>query len=379
MLKLPPISLYIHIPWCQRKCPYCDFNSHEHRGELPQRAYIDALLADFKLDMPLLQGRPLHSIFIGGGTPSLFDASSFAALFTGLQQMVEFSSQIEITLEANPGTAEAEKFAAFRHAGINRLSLGIQSFEDKKLQALGRIHDGRQSGRAIDIARAAGFDNLNLDLMYGLPEQTRQQALTDLDTAIGMQSEHLSWYELTIEPNTRFYNTPPLLPEEDHIIIVQEQGLKLISASGLQRYEVSAYAGKGKQARHNINYWEFGDYLGIGAGAHGKITLAQEQRIVRNRKIKQPNHYLRQDISYTAARDTVSASELVLEFLMNAFRLTGGFTAPLFEERTGLAFSTIRKRIEYLVSAGLLSMQHDRISPTQTGQLLINNLLEEFL
>lgn len=379
MLELPPLSLYIHIPWCIRKCPYCDFNSHQQTDELPQLDYVDALLQDFALDLPLSQGRALHSIFIGGGTPSLFTASAYQRLFTGLRDMITFPPGMEITMEANPGSVEAEKFQGFRQSGINRLSLGIQSFNDSKLKALGRIHDGTQALRAVSIARAAGFDNLNLDLMFGLPDQSGPQALADLQQAIDQEPEHLSWYQLTIEPNTHFYSAPPDLPDDDQLMEVQQQGVALLDAAGLQRYEVSAYANQNKRSVHNRNYWEFGDYLGIGAGAHGKVTLAADDLIVRTRKIKQPGHYLRQDLNFMAARDRVNRDELAIEFMLNALRLTDGFSVALFETRTGLPFSAIQKQIEYLVSEQLLSLQGERIVPTATGQLFVNTILEEFL
>ncbi len=290
LLQLPPLSLYVHVPWCVRKCPYCDFNSHQKTGELPEAEYVDALVADALADLPGVQGRALQSIFIGGGTPSLFSAQAYERLFTELQRHIGFAPDIEITLEANPGTAERARFADYRRAGINRLSIGIQSFDPHQLQQLGRIHDDADAHKAIDFARAAGFDNVNLDLMYGLQDQTPAGALADLRAALEHAPTHLSWYQLTIEPNTELFKRPPPLPEEDTLIDIQEAGLALLGTHGFERYEISAFAQPGRQARHNLKYWRFGDYLGIGAGAHGKLSWPARDESLRTRKKRQPAH-----------------------------------------------------------------------------------------
>ncbi len=375
-LSLPPLSLYIHIPWCVRKCPYCDFNSHQRDGALPEQEYISALLRDFKQDLPYVQGRQIKSVFFGGGTPSLFSAAAYERLLTELQTMVEFAADIEITLEANPGTAERQKFADYRKLGINRLSIGIQSFNDQQLKNLGRIHVSDDSRKAVEFAHAAGFDNLNLDIMYGLQEQSLASALADLQETIALAPRHISWYQLTIEPNTEFFKRPPSLPVENLLLDIQDQGLERLNASGFQRYEVSALSQPGCQARHNVNYWQFGDYLGIGAGAHGKISMTAQQTIVRTRKKKQPAHYL---ADCTAVTTVVSAQDLPLEFMLNALRLQDGFTIELFEAHTGMAFSTVAKKIESLHAKGLLDVTEDRIKTSAKGMQFLNSVLEEFL
>ncbi len=377
--RLPPLSLYIHIPWCVRKCPYCDFNSHQREGELPEYDYISALLRDFKQDLHYVQGRQIKSVFFGGGTPSLFSAAAYQRLLTGLQTMVEFAADIEITLEANPGTAERQKFADYFKLGINRLSIGIQSFNDQQLKNLGRIHASDDSRKAVEFAYAAGFENINLDIMYGLENQSLASALADLQETIALAPKHISWYQLTIEANTEFFKRPPTLPVENLLIDIQDQGLELLSASGFQRYEVSAFSRPGQQARHNVNYWQFGDYLGIGAGAHGKISIAAQQgfeSIVRTRKKKQPGHYL---ADCTAATAAVSAADLPLEFMLNALRLQNGFTLDLFEAHTDLPFSIVAKQIESLHAKGLLEVTDDRIKTSPKGMQFLNSVLEEFL
>ena len=380
-LTLPPLSLYIHVPWCIRKCPYCDFNSHQSKGELPEDEYVAALLSDFVQDLPYVQGRAIQSIFIGGGTPSLFSADAYDTLFNGLLRYASFTDDIEITLEANPGTAEMMKFADYRRAGINRLSIGIQSFDEQQLGHLGRIHNSAESRRAIDFARRAGFDNLNLDLMYGLKDQSCEQALADLHAGLSHAPEHLSWYQLTIEPNTEFYKRPPTLPPEDELINIQEAGLALLRDSGFQRYEISAFARQGHRSRHNLNYWRFGDYLGIGAGAHGKITLPGERRLLRTRKNRQPGHYLQgaSTMQFTAGSDDIAQDDLALEYLLNVLRLQEGFTAGAFEGATGLGYGVIAKQIESLLGKSLLCMDNDRIRPTEKGLQFLNTVLEEFL
>ncbi|MEZ5490102.1 MAG: radical SAM family heme chaperone HemW [Gammaproteobacteria bacterium] len=379
MLELPPLSLYIHVPWCIRKCPYCDFNSHAAGGDLPEEAYLAALLNDFRRDREYIQGRPLQSIFIGGGTPSLLSAGFYDELLSGLGNSVNFASDMECTLEANPGTVEMQRFSGFRSAGINRLSLGIQSFSNSALQALGRIHDGAEAEKAIAICQRAGFDNYNLDIMYGLPGQTPRQAENDLRKAIGFAPAHLSWYQLTMEPNTAFYSNPPQLPDEDTLVEIMESGFSLLEEAGLNRYEISAYARPGRPSRHNLNYWQFGDYLGIGAGASGKITFATENRLIRTRKVRQPNHYLSVQDNYAAEVKDVEPDSLDLEFLMNALRLINGFETDLYQSRTGKSFGTIRKRLEYLQQEGFLQVTDSSVRPTAKGVLFTNNLLENFL
>lgn len=395
VLTLPPLSLYIHVPWCVRKCPYCDFNSHEHEGSgaLPEDDYVSALLDDMRHDLKYVQQREIHSIFIGGGTPSLLSAKAYDRLLNGLQKSLTFSSDIEITLEANPGTAEREKFADYYTAGINRLSLGIQSFDARQLKNLGRIHDQHDAERAIEFARSAGFRRLNLDLMYGLQDQTSASALADLHKAIAFAPEHLSWYQLTIEPNTAFYKHTPALPPEDTLIDMQEAGLALLADSGFMRYEISAFARAGEASRHNLNYWRFGDYLGIGAGAHAKLTEPHKARIVRLRKRKQPAHYLQaarhsltqQDSNllvrypYMADASPIEADDLPVEFLLNALRLREGFTVSQFETLTGLPFSRHLKQVESLQHQGLLTVDGERISTTERGYQFLNSVLEAFL
>jgi len=379
MLELPPLSLYIHVPWCVRKCPYCDFNSHEAGAAIPEANYVQALCEDFTHDLPLIQNRQIQSVFIGGGTPSLFSAGAYKKLFQHLRQHADFATDCEITLEANPGTAEAEKFAAYREAGINRLSLGIQSFDDAQLKTLGRIHDATEARAAITMATAAGFDNFNLDLMHALPGQSPEQAVEDLEQALAFKPTHLSWYQLTIEPNTVFYRNPPVTPQEDHVIAMQEMGRTLLQRNGLLRYEVSAYARANKYSRHNLNYWQFGDYLGIGAGAHSKITQPATGSIFRIRKHKQPNHYLANQVSRVAEQSVLEAADLPIEFLLNALRLREGFEPQLFESRTGIPFSTIGKRVDYLISQELLVMAGQYMRPTDKGYELLNSVLEEFV
>lgn len=379
--SLPPLSLYIHFPWCIHKCPYCDFNSHELKTPLPEQQYIDALLADLDQELPAVWGRPIISIFMGGGTPSLFSPEAIDKLLSGLRARLNFSSDIEITMEANPGTAEQAKFNEFYHAGINRLSVGIQSFNDEHLQKLGRIHDRKEAIRAAEISHDAGFENFNLDLMFGLPNQTIDQALDDIKTAIALEPAHLSHYQLTIEPNTLFYHQPPHIPEDDISWDIQQQCQATMAKHDYLQYEVSAYARPDRRCRHNRNYWEFGDYLGIGAGAHDKITLPQQQCIQRKWKVKQPKRYLE-----TAATESclqgqrqLSRQDAAFEFMMNALRLTEGFETRLFNQNTGLAISIIEKPLRDAETKGLLSWSKHNITPTEKGKRFLNDLIELFL
>ncbi len=374
---LPPLSLYVHVPWCVRKCPYCDFNSHASQGELPEQAYLEALLDDLEQDLEAAAGRTIGTIFFGGGTPSLLSPQFFGRLLEALAGRLDLADDAEITLEANPGTVEQRRFEGFRAAGINRLSIGIQSFQSEYLTALGRIHDGEDARRAIEAARQAGFDNFNLDLMHGLPGQTADQALQDIKTALSFEPPHLSWYQLTIEPNTEFYRRPPRLPDEEHLWAIQEEGTQLLAEAGFANYEISAWSRPGREARHNLNYWTFGDYLALGAGAHGKLTIPGENRIFRYWKTRQPAHYLGRIGSRTAGKTDIEIEERPLEFLMNALRLRKGSSEALFEARTGLPLNVIAEPLERARRQGL--MQTDRLQATDQGRLQLNGLLELFL
>lgn len=376
--QLPPLAAYVHIPWCVRKCPYCDFNSHAAGPELPETDYVDAVLADLEQDLVHVHGRPLTSIFFGGGTPSLFSAAALGRLLEGIERRVPFAPDIEITLEANPGTFEQAKFSAYRQLGINRLSIGVQSFQGDKLKALGRIHDGSEAIRAADMARNAGFDNFNLDLMHGLPDQSLDDALYDLRTAIAQGPTHLSWYQLTMEPNTVFWSQPPQLPEDDLLWDIQEAGQALLAEAGYAQYEVSAYARAGRQARHNLNYWTFGDFLGIGAGAHAKLS-SPEGRIQRTWKTRLPKDYLDPAKAFQAGARELDADELPFEFLMNALRLTDGVPAGLYPQRTGLPLADLAASRREAEAQGLLQADPARLAATPKGQLFLNDLLQRFL
>jgi oxygen-independent coproporphyrinogen-3 oxidase len=381
-LSLPPLSLYIHVPWCVRKCPYCDFNSHKADETLPEQEYIESLLADLERDLAWVQGRTIQSIFIGGGTPSLLSVKAFEDLFTGLRKRLIFASDIEVTLEANPGTFEAEKFKGYHDLGINRLSIGIQSFQDHQLKHLGRIHSGQEAIKAVQLAKDAGFNNFNLDLMHGLPDQSLQDALNDIQKAIDLGPTHISWYQLTIEPNTEFYKYPPKLPKDETLWSIQEAGQSLLAKHGFSQYEISAYAQAGKQARHNINYWQFGDYLGIGAGAHGKITLIDndptKSTIIRTSKTRLPKDYLNTQKIHSVNTEEILPEDRDLEFFMNALRLYQGTPFEIFEQRTGLGVEHCKTKIESAIDAGLLE-KGSEIKTTKKGQLFLNELLEKFL
>ena len=376
--SLPPLSLYVHIPWCVRKCPYCDFNSHAAGPEIPEQAYIQRLVADLQQDQPLAQGRKLTSIFFGGGTPSLFTAAGIGQIVSAAEKIIGFKEDIEITLEANPGTFEQEKFSDFRSVGINRLSIGIQSFNDAHLTKLGRIHSGNQALSAIDTARTAGFENFNLDLMHGLSGQSLAEASADIQQAIDLGANHISWYQLTIEPNTEFYSRPPLLPEDDILADIQQMGMALLDQHGYAQYEVSAFAQPGQRSQHNINYWQFGDYLGIGAGAHGKITLPGQGQIIRSNKTRQPDNYLSRDIQTLAQQKPIPSEELAMEFMMNGLRLREGVPANYFTERTGLSGSSIEQQVQKLQSQGLLEMDSQQFRATALGYQFLNSLLQGF-
>lgn len=376
-LTLPSLSLYIHIPWCIKKCPYCDFNSHVAENNIPEDHYIKALLQDIENDLPYVQNRKLSSIFFGGGTPSLFSAKAIEKILNYTELKIGFEHDIEITLEANPGTFEYQKFSDFKLAGVNRLSIGIQSFDDRQLKNLGRIH---KKNEAIEAARAAKHldFNFNLDLMHGLPGQTPLQAMDDLEIAIDLLPEHISWYQLTIEPNTVFHQSPPILPQEDMLSEIQQQGVDMLSNAQFQQYEISAYAKPGKQSKHNLNYWQFGDYLGGGAGAHGKFTSLEDQAIYRTTKTRLPNHYLDRKDQYISNLHTISEEELPLEFMMNALRLFNGVPSSFYQQRTGLLLNTLNSEILTLRQKGLMTTDSQKLCCTPLGLRFLNELLGHF-
>jgi oxygen-independent coproporphyrinogen-3 oxidase len=378
MLELPPLSLYVHIPWCVRKCPYCDFNSHESDTKIPENDYLQALFRDLTNDLPWVQNRKIHSIFFGGGTPSLFSANAIEKIIQRAETLIGFEDDIEITLEANPGTAEQQKFADFNAAGVNRLSIGVQSFNNDHLNALGRIHDGDNALKAIEMAQICGFERFNIDLMHGLPNQTRVQAISDLETAINTGATHISWYQLTIEPNTAFYSKPPILPIEDQLADIQDLGQQTLAKAGFEQYEISAFARNDQQCKHNINYWQFGDYLGIGAGAHGKITLPDQNSIIRSAKTRLPKHYLNQDSSALTSDTPIAQDQLALEFMMNALRLTDGVKKNLLNSRTGLSTDQIEEKIEQLNQEGFLRHHPSNYCTTDLGARFLDTLLQRF-
>lgn len=377
----PPLGLYVHVPWCVRKCPYCDFNSHESKGDIPEAAYVDALLVDLEQELPAVWGRPVASMFIGGGTPSLLSPEALDRLLSGVRARLRLLPDAEITLEANPGTVEAGRFSEYRAAGINRLSIGVQSFDDDLLQRLGRIHGRREAIRAAETAHAAGFDNFNLDLMFGLPAQSPAQGREDVATAIALEPAHLSYYQLTLEPNTAFGYRPPTLPDEDVIIQMQQAGQAQLAAVGYAQYEVSAYAREGRQCSHNLNYWQYGDYLGIGAGAHGKVTDVVAGRIERYAKMRHPRDYLAAAATAerVSSRSAVARDEAGFEFMMNALRLREGFATDLFTQRTGLALTAVTRPLQEAERRGLIAWTPQRVCPTQRGYDFLNDLLELFL
>lgn len=378
----PPLSLYVHLPWCVRKCPYCDFNSHEQRGELPFAAYVDALLADLDHDLPLVWGRTIHSVFFGGGTPSLFPAEAIDAFLQAASARLRFAPNLEITLETNPGTAEHGRFEHYRDAGVNRISFGIQTFDDATLQRLGRIHDSAEAVAAVALAREAGFDNFNLDLMYALPQQTLAMAERDIERAVALQPSHISHYQLTLEPNTVFAAKPPTgIPDEDDAWEMQEHCQTLLADAGYAQYEVSAYARPGRQCEHNLNYWRFGDYLGIGAGAHGKITLGAEQAILRRWKLKHPAAYLVAAGTPQAigGDERIEPGRRPFEYMLNALRLNEGFSLAQFEPRTGLTRAAIADALATARERGWLQMNGDRVVPTDLGRRFTNDVIALFL
>ena len=375
---LPPLALYVHIPWCLKKCPYCDFNSHERRGEMPEARYVDALLADLELALPSIWGRRVHTVFFGGGTPSLFAPESIDRILAGVRARVALAPDAEITLEANPGTFERARFAGFKAAGINRLSVGVQSFEPRFLDALGRVHDADEA-RAAAAAAIEIFGNVNLDLMYALPGQTLADAQSDLDEALRFSPPHLSFYHLTIEPNTLFHRYPPALPDDETAADIEDAIAETLGAAGYLHYETSAYARPGHECRHNVNYWRFGDYLGIGAGAHSKLSF--QERVVRQIRHKQPQHYIEQvERGSPLAEDrTVERNEIGFEFMLNALRLTEGVPVALFAERTGFSLTLVQKALDEAERRGLIERDHQHIRPTPLGQRFLNDLQAIFL
>ena len=375
LAALPPLALYVHIPWCVRKCPYCDFNSHERAGELPEREYVERLMRDLEAMLPSVWGRRLSSVFIGGGTPSLFSPDSIDRILSGVRARLPLEPEAEVTLEANPGTVEAARFRGFREAGVNRISVGVQSFDDRMLKALGRIHGADEARRAVASALAS-FANVNLDLMYGLPGQSVAMALADLAQGVATGVQHLSAYQLTLEPNTVFYSKPPVLPEHDACADMQEAIEAALAREGFEHYETSAFARPGHRSRHNLNYWRFGDYLGIGAGAHGKVSFPD--RVTRHARIKQPREYLAADDTLSEQKE-IPARELGFEFMLNALRLTEGFPVALFQERTGLPIGVVQAALEKAEGQGLLERDWPRIRPTPRGRLFLNELRGLFL
>ena len=375
---LPPLSLYIHIPWCLRKCPYCDFNSHEVRGAFLEQEYVKALIRDLEMALPQIWGRKVYTVFFGGGTPSLLSGEGIEEILRNVRMLLPLSGTAEITLEANPGSVESERFAAYREAGVNRLSLGIQSFSDAHLKSLGRIHSADEAKRAIGIAQQH-FDNINLDLMYALPEQSLDEALQDVQTALSFKPQHLSCYHLTLEPNTLFHSHPPSLPDDDVSAEMQRQIEELLAAHGYQHYETSAFSQSGRRAKHNLNYWQFGDYLGIGAGAHSKLSFPD--KVIRQARYKQPQAYMEAVAKKAPVQSQlqVAPGELAFEFMMNALRLNEGFDSALFQERTSLSILGIQRELAEAEKRGFLVRDLQRIAPTQQGQKFLNDLLEMFI
>tara|TARA_Y100000739_G_scaffold225507_1_gene231543 strand:- start:1946 stop:3079 length:1134 start_codon:yes stop_codon:yes gene_type:complete len=374
LLKLPPLSLYIHFPWCIKKCPYCDFNSHE--GEI-QSGYINALLSDLDDDLKYVQNRKINSIFIGGGTPSLMSINDLNDLFNGLSNRLVFSSDIEITMEVNPGTLEIDKFSEFRNVGVNRLSIGVQSFDDNQLKFLGRIHSAKEAKNAVIKAQKVGFDNINIDLMYGLNKQSIDECMSDITCAITLNPSHISFYQLTLEPNTFFSKFPPSLPSDDYIWKMGEKGADILNSNGFQHYEVSAFSAL--PSKHNMNYWEFGDYIGIGAGAHGKITDIASNEIVRTLKIKSPKDYLLSIAKNNKKSIIKPVENLSFEFMLNSLRLINGFNPRLYESRTGQSIKLISKQMIEAEKLDLLDIENHKIKPTQKGYSFLNDLQAIFL
>lgn len=380
-LQLPPLTLYIHLPWCVRKCPYCDFNSHRLNGDLPENAYIRALIADLETELPRIWGRPVHALFFGGGTPSLFTAAGMARLIDAFAQRLRLAPEVEITMEANPGTVEHDRFAAYRKAGVNRISLGVQSFDAGCLQRLGRIHDGDQAVRAIEEIRRAGFENFNLDLMFALPGQSVDMAVADIERALAFEPPHVSHYQLTLEPGTVFAARPPALPDDDTAWSMQSECAQRLAAGGLGRYEASAWSRPGRRCRHNLNYWRFGDYLGIGAGAHGKLTLPAEDAVVRTVRHRHPRRYLAglENSDFRDEETRVAADDRVFEYFLNRLRLSEPLDPGEFEHSTGLPRRIVTPVLEEAVARALLVERDGRLEKTELGERFLNDLQALFL
>lgn len=383
-MQLPPLSLYIHIPWCVQKCPYCDFNSHALKQEVPESVYVQHLLDDLQQDLNFLQQqkvqtRPLSTIFIGGGTPSLFSAEAISRLLKGVEARIAFADDIEITMEANPGSVEADRFAGYRKAGVNRISIGVQSFQGEKLEQLGRVHNSSEAVNAAKLAHHINLNTFNLDLMHGLPNQSVDDALSDLNTAIELSPPHLSWYQLTIEPNTLFHSKPPTLPQDELLWDIQQQGHELLASHGYQQYEVSAYAQPGQQCRHNLNYWRFGDYLGIGCEAHGKITVPQQNTIIRTSKVKHPKGYMDLTKPYLNKQWQVDKDEQAFEYFMNRFRLMEAFDKDEILRYTALTHADVQIAITKAIDKGLLTETNNQWQVSQKGTFYLNDLLELFV
>lgn len=376
-----PLSLYVHIPWCIKKCPYCDFNSHESPVDFPEHAYIDALIIDLQQSAKKVQHREVSSVFIGGGTPSLFTAKSIKHLLIAIKNELNLSNSAEITIEANPGTVDQQNFIAYRQAGVNRISIGVQSFAKQQLEVLGRIHDGQAAIDAVHTAKRAGFDNFNIDLMYALPHQTIETAIQDVQQAIALEPTHLSYYQLTIEPNTSFYRQPPALPNSQNSWEIQQAGMQLLAEHGYQQYEISAYAKQGYACIHNTNYWQFGDYLGIGAGAHQKLSVNLPNAVTRCEKPKHPQQYMRYINENTAPLQTNTLTEqnIIFEFMLNALRLKNGFTKQQFELHTGLSIEKISQPLKTHIAEGLLLMHNDRIHCSSRGYRFLDDVLQSWL
>ncbi len=373
-----PLSLYIHTPWCEHKCPYCDFNSHAIKKSIPEETYINCLIEDLKLSQHLAQGRKIKSIFIGGGTPSMFSAESIYKILNSTNKFIQFETNIEITMEANPGSSEQIKFKGFRDAGVNRLSIGVQSFNDTQLKKLQRVHSSSQALKSIDMAIDSGFDNFNIDLMFALPDQTLDQSISDLQTAIKCNPNHISWYQLTLEPNTVFHKFPPKLPNEEITWKIQESGHQLLKENGYEQYEISAFSKPGKQSAHNLNYWLFGDYIGIGAGAHGKISFQNNEATRHNKKLI-PESYMNPNSPFTAKETKLSDKDKIFEFMLNVLRLHKKIPKSLFETRTGLAWDSISDKIDVAIAKELIKEDKSHFWTTQQGKRFLNDLQGLFL
>jgi len=377
-LQLPELSLYVHIPWCISKCPYCDFNSHIAPNEIPEKDYTDTLLEDFQKDLLWVQGRKISSIFFGGGTPSLFSGQSIRRVIQAAEKLVGFADDIEITLEVNPGTAEQSRFKSYAQSGVNRLSIGAQTFNENHLTSLGRVHNGQEALQAIESAKNSGIHRINVDLMHGLKYQTVEDALQDLAWLIDAQVEHISWYQLTIEPNTVFYSDPPALPNEDVLFSIQQAGLNALSEGGYEQYEVSAFTKPAGESRHNVNYWKFGDYIGIGAGAHGKITFLETQDIIRTQKTRQPKQYMKNKKGIGARQKSVPIKERPLEFMMNALRLRKGVPSSYYAKRTGLHIDSVLPTFKKLRQDGLWVSDSNKIGTSPFGYRFLNQVIQNF-